>query len=50
MGEAREVMDQMTEAAFRKDVDAVGQLYAPTSLPSRPIRASSGARRRRRGT
>ena len=46
MGEAREVMDRMTEAAFRKDIDAVAQLYAPDVVAVTPEQGELRARRR----
>jgi ketosteroid isomerase-like protein len=36
MGEARDVMDRLTEAIFRKDFDAVGELYAPDAVAVTP--------------
>lgn len=36
MGEAREVMDRLTEAAFKKDLEALKALYAPDAVAETP--------------
>lgn len=36
MGEAREVMDRVTEAAFSKDSEALRALYAPDAVAETP--------------
>ena len=36
MGEAREVMDRITDAYFSKDVDAAAKLYAPDAVAVAP--------------
>lgn len=36
MGQAREVMDRLTEAMIRKDLDAVKDLYAPDAVGESP--------------
>jgi steroid delta-isomerase-like uncharacterized protein len=36
MGEAREVMDRVTEAAFNDDREALSQLYAPDAVCETP--------------
>jgi ketosteroid isomerase-like protein len=36
MGEAREVMDQITDAYFSKDMDAAAKLYAPDAVAVAP--------------
>jgi len=36
MGEAREVMDRVTEAAFSGDADALGRLYADDAVAETP--------------
>jgi ketosteroid isomerase-like protein len=41
MGEAREVMDRLTDAVTaHTDLKAVGELYAEDAVASRPTRAS----------
>jgi ketosteroid isomerase-like protein len=36
MGEAREVMDRVTEAVFKKDLEALKALYAPNAVAETP--------------
>lgn len=36
MGEAREVMDKLTEAVFSKDLEAATELYAPDAVAVTP--------------
>jgi ketosteroid isomerase-like protein len=36
MGEAREVMDRVTETAFKKDLEALKGLYAPNAVAETP--------------
>ena len=36
MGEAREVLDRLTEAVFSKDLDAAKRLYAPNAVAETP--------------
>jgi ketosteroid isomerase-like protein len=36
MGEAREVMDRLTEVAFSKDLEALKELYAPDAVAETP--------------
>jgi ketosteroid isomerase-like protein len=36
MGEAREVMDRLTEAVFSKDLEALKELYAPDAVAETP--------------
>ncbi len=36
MGQAREVMDRLTEAMIRKDLDAVREVYAPDAVGESP--------------
>jgi ketosteroid isomerase-like protein len=36
MGEAREVMDRLTETIFRKDMEALKKLYAPDAIAETP--------------
>src|ERR671922_2532553 len=36
MGEAREVMDRITDAYFSKDMDAAAKLYAPDAVAVAP--------------
>jgi steroid delta-isomerase-like uncharacterized protein len=38
MGEARELMDKMTDAFFGKDYDAAAELYAPDAIAESPDR------------
>jgi steroid delta-isomerase-like uncharacterized protein len=38
MGEAREVMDRITDAYFGKDMDAAAKLYAPDAVAVSPDR------------
>ena len=44
MGEARQVMDRVTEAAFAEDQDALKKLYAPDAVAETPDQGTvSGA-------
>jgi ketosteroid isomerase-like protein len=44
MGEAREVMDRITEAAFGKDLEAIKAVYAPDAVAETPDQGTINGR------
>jgi steroid delta-isomerase-like uncharacterized protein len=44
MGEAREVMDRITEAVFNKDLEAIQELYAPDAVMETPDQGTISGR------
>jgi ketosteroid isomerase-like protein len=44
MGEAREVMDRLTEAVFKKDREALTALYAPDAVAETPDQGTISGR------